>query len=147
MESNEIYDPEHVAALFDRCSSAYRWWSVVASFGMVRYWRVVCVNKIPSGTSSSGIFVDLMAGTGEVWPHLIRRFPEVSEIRAIDNSKRMHEEAMNRLHANRDENISHLKANVLDVELPENYADCVISTFGLKTFNVEQQKVIALQVS
>ena len=68
MDSNEIYDPEYVSTLFDRCSSAYRWWSAIASFGMVRYWRVVCVNAIPPSTNPKGEFVDLMAGTGEVYP-------------------------------------------------------------------------------
>ena len=53
-DSDDIYDPEYVAALFDRCSSAYRWWSAVASFGMVRYWRVVCVRAIPESTNPKG---------------------------------------------------------------------------------------------
>jgi len=146
-DSDDIYDPEYVAALFDRCSSAYRWWSAVASFGMVRYWRVVCVRAIPESTNPTGEFVDLMAGTGEVWPHLLRRYPRVSGIRAIDNSKRMHEEALKRLHSARLDRVSHLQANVLEVELPENTADCVLSTFGLKTFDTEQQARIAKQVS
>lgn len=146
MESKEIYDPDYVSTLFDRCSSGYRWWSAVASFGMVWYWRVVCVNSIPSTTNPRGEFIDLMAGTGEIWSHLIRRFPELGEIRAIDNSKRMHDEALKRLHADRAWPVSHLKTNILDVELPENSADCVVSTFGLKTFNSGQQAQIACQV-
>jgi len=146
MNPNEIYEPAYVAALFDRCSSAYRRWSAVASFGMIRRWRRVCVSSIPPATNPKGVFFDLMAGTGEVWPHLIRRYPELSEIIAIDISKRMHEEAVKQLHANRAGRVSHIKANVLDVDLIENSADCVISTFGLKTFNIEQQQRIAHQV-
>lgn len=146
MKSNEIYEPAYVAALFDRCSSAYRRWSAVASFGMIRRWRKVCVSSIPPSTNPEGVFFDLMAGTGEVWPHLIRRYPVLSEIRAIDISKRMHEEAVKQLHTNRAGRVSHIKANVLDVDLVENSADCVLSTFGLKTFNTEQQRRIAHQV-
>ena len=146
MEPNEIYDPDYVSTLFDRCSAGYRWWSAVASFGMVRYWRIVCVKSIPTETNTKGNFIDLMAGTGEVWPHLIRRFNELNEIKAIDNSKRMHDEALKRLHSDRTWRVSHQKANVLDVVLSENTADCVISTFGLKTFNKEQQVQIANQV-
>lgn len=147
MGTGDIYEPEYVAALFDRCSSSYRWWSAVASFGMIRRWRKVCVNSLPAETNAKGEFVDLMAGTGEVWPHLTHRFPDLREIRAIDISKRMHEEAIKQLHANRSNRISHVKANVLEVDLVKHSADCVVSTFGLKTFNTEQQARIAVQVS
>lgn len=146
MDPNEIYDPDYVADLFDRCTLAYRRWSAVASFGMVRRWRKLCVKNIPSNIDSTGVFFDLMAGTGEVWPHLLTRYPDIKNIKAIDNSIRMHESAMAQLHKQRSDRISHLKANVLDVDLPANAADCVLSTFGLKTFNVEQQNRIAQQV-
>ena len=146
-DSKDIYDPEYVASLFDRCSSVYRWWSAVASFGMVWYWRKVGVRSIPTDTNPHGEFIDLMAGTDEVWPHLIRRFPKLGGIRAIDNSRRMHEEALIRLHATRADRVSHLQANVLDLDLSEDAADCVISTFGLKTFDIDQQTRIAKQVS
>ena len=142
----DIYDPVTVADLFDRCSSAYRWWSAVASFGMTRIWRIVCVKSLPSTTKQDGKFLDLMAGTGEVWPHLIRRFPNLSAIEAVDNSRRMHEEALERLHSQRSDRCSHLLANALEVDLPRNSADSVISTFGLKTFNLDQQQRIAQQV-
>jgi len=145
-DGKDIYDPEFVAALFDRCSSAYRWWSAIASFGMVRMWRIVCVKSLPQHTNPEGVFIDLMAGTGEVWPHLLKRYPKISKIKAIDNSKRMHFEALKRLHATRAERVTHLQANVLDVDLPECTADCVLSTFGLKTFDVGQQARIAMQV-
>lgn len=145
--SEGIYDPEYVAALFDRCSPSYRRWSALASFGMVRRWREACVRAIPPDTNPTGEFVDLMAGTGEVWPHLLRRFPELGRITAIDNSRRMHEEALRRLHASRADRVAHLKANVLDVELGEGSADCVLSTFGLKTFDAGQQARIADRVA
>jgi len=146
-DSNDIYKPEYVEDLFDRCSSSYRRWSLVASFGMVLVWRNKCVLSIPEHTNSEGTFIDLMAGTGEVWPKLMRRFPNLTRIQAIDNSSRMHEEAMLRLHKGKNERISHLKANTLEIDLPENSADCVVSTFGLKTFNASQQFQIAKQVS
>jgi len=146
-EPNDIYDPDHVAELFDRCSSAYRLWSAVASFGIIWFWRRVCVNSLPSTTNEQGKFVDLMAGTGEIWPHLLKRFPALDTIEAIDNSRRMHEEALERLHSSRSHRCKHLHANVLEIDLPESCADCVISTFGLKTFNHAQQIIIAKQVN
>jgi len=141
-ENSDIFDPDYVADLFDRCSPAYRWWSAMASFGMVLLWRQACIRALPSSTNSEGVFVDLMAGT-----YLGRRFPKLGEIRAIDNSSRMHDEAMKRLHANRVERITHQKANTLECDLEQHSADCVISTFGLKTFNAEQQVTIAKQVN
>lgn len=145
--NSDIYDPGHVAALFDRCSNAYRWWSAVSSFGMTRIWRVVCVKSLPRETKPDGKFVDLMAGTGEVWPHLVRRFPGLHSIEAIDHPRKMHEEALKRLHSKRSYRCTHFCANALDTDLPENSADCVVSTFGLKTFNADQQKIIAKQVA
>lgn len=146
-KSKDIYAPDHVAELFDRCSSAYRRWSAIASFGMIWLWRKACVESLPSTTNARGNFVDLMAGTGEVWPHLIKKFPSLNSIEAIDNSKKMHEEAIERLHSSMSHQCRHLHANVLETKLPMNSADAVISTFGLKTFNHQQQIVIAKQVN
>lgn len=145
-EPHDIYDPDHVAELFDRCSTAYRWWSTIASFGMTRLWRIACVKSLPPTTKQNGKFVDLMAGTGEVWPHLIRYYPDLSSIEAVDNSEKMHQEALKRLHSKRSDRCSHLHANALEIELPANSADSVVSTFGLKTFSADQQRIIAQQV-
>lgn len=145
--SENIFDPAYVEDLFDRCSSSYRTWSAVSSFGMVGLWRRVCIRSLPDTTNPSGDVVDLMAGTGEVWPHLLKRFPATQSITAIDSSKRMHDEAVNRLHAERSDRCTHLKANVLETKLPSGIADSVVSTFGLKTFNLEQQRELAKQVS
>ncbi|MEO0368387.1 MAG: class I SAM-dependent methyltransferase [Pseudomonadota bacterium] len=142
-----IYDPAHVAELFDRCSSSYRRWSMVASFGMIWLWRRACIDALPSTTNMDGNFVDLMAGTGETWPYLLKRFPTLNTIQAVDNSKKMHDEAMVRLHSTRLNRCEHVLANVLEINLVPNSADCVISTFGLKTFNHQQLRVIAKQLS
>lgn len=88
-----------------------------------------------------------MAGTGEVWPHVLRRFPDIGAITALDISHRMHTEAVERLHRQYAEKISHLEANALETDLPEHFADMVVSTFGLKTFNPEQQSILAGQVA
>ena len=92
--TQDIYDPDYVADLFDRCAGNYRWWSAVSSFGFVRRWRRQCIGALPSETARAGVVVDLMAGTGEVWPHLLRRFPDTGQIVAIDISRRMHDEAV-----------------------------------------------------
>ena len=144
---NNIYDPTFVANLFDRCSSNYRRWSSISSFGFIFLWRRQCVALLVSPRQSGAIAVDLMAGTGEVWPHLLRRFPDIGTITALDISHRMHLEAVDRLHSGYAHQITHLEADALQTDLPAGYADLVISTFGLKTFNTDQQTVLANQIA
>lgn len=143
----DIYDPAFVANLFDRCSSNYRWWSAVSSFGFIYLWRRQCVARLRPPTQPHATAVDLMAGTGEVWPHLLRRFPQLGKITAIDISHRMHTEAVARLHTRYADRITHLEANALEAPLPADYADLLLSTFGLKTFSPAQQTVLAQQIA
>ncbi len=145
--TQDIYDPAFVADVFDRCSSNYRNWSGIASFGMVRRWRRQCVSALDLPRDSTASGVDLMAGTGEVWPHLLARFPQLSQITAIDISLGMHREAVTRLHSDRAERITHLCANMLETDLPDGSADFAVSTFGLKTFNATQHRVFANQLA
>jgi ubiquinone/menaquinone biosynthesis C-methylase UbiE len=144
---DNIYDPAFVADLFDRCSSNYRKWSAVSSFGFIYLWRRQCVARLIPPKQSGAVAVDLMAGTGEVWPHLLRRFPNLDRVTALDISHRMHLEAVERLHGEYANKITHLEANALQTDLPRNHADLVVSTFGLKTFDTNQQTVLANQIA
>ncbi|WP_037307886.1 class I SAM-dependent methyltransferase [Ruegeria halocynthiae] len=144
--SDDIYDPDFVAGVFDRCSGAYRNWSAVASFGIIRSWRRACINGLNLPAETTAIGVDLMAGTGEAWPHLFARFPLVQNITAIDISPGMHRQAIDRLHKDREDRITHLCSNMLETNLPSDSAEFAISTFGLKTFNAQQHAVFAAQL-
>ncbi|KJZ19700.1 class I SAM-dependent methyltransferase [Loktanella sp. S4079] len=147
--TKDIYYPAYVAALFDRCSTNYRNWSAVSSFGFVRRWRRECVALLPKNHAADTVAVDLMAGTGEVWPHLLKRFPTLGRITAIDISHQMHIDAVNRLHKHNAKRITHIEANALntDTELPADYADMGLSTFGLKTFDADQQTILTQQIA
>lgn len=138
----DIYDPTFVKGVFDRCSSRYITMSNVFSFGFVERWRRQCVGALPELPAGATGF-DLMAGTGEVWPHLLRRFPQIAAITAIDISSGMHQRAMERLHQHRAHKIAFIEDDVLASSLPDESADFVISTFGLKTFNAEQHTRLA----
>lgn len=144
---DNIYDPAFVADLFDRCSSNYRRWSAISSFGFIYLWRRQCVGRLIPPTQPGAVAVDLMAGTGEVWPHLLRRLPNLGTITALDISHRMHLEAVESLHGKYANKITHLEADALQTDLPANYADLVVSTFGLKTFDADQQSVLASQIA
>lgn len=145
--NDDIYDPKFVAELFDRCSSNYRRWSAVSSFGFTIIWRHQCVARLNAPATSGAIAVDLMAGTGEVWPHLLRKIPTLHTITALDISHRMHTEAVDRLHNKYANKITHQEIDALQTDLPKNYADIVVSTFGLKTFNKDQQSILASQIA
>ena len=145
--TNDIYDPAFVADLFDRCSSSYRRWSAISSFGFIAFWRRQCVARLAAPQNSHPVVVDLMAGTGEVWPYLLSRFPGLDKVTALDISHRMHLEAVDRLHGAYAEKITHIEADALKTDLQANYADLLVSTFGLKTFNADQQATLARQIA
>jgi ubiquinone/menaquinone biosynthesis C-methylase UbiE len=145
--AQDIFDPQFVKGVFDRCSTSYRYWSQIASFGFVWLWRRQCIDALPAFPSDGAIVADLMAGTGETWPHLLRRHPRLARIAALDISEGMVRGAIERLHRLRADRIGIIQANVLETELPKNSADALICTFGLKTFNQAQQTVIAQQVA
>lgn len=144
---NDIYDPAYVKRVFDRCSSRYIGFSYLFSFGFTERWRRQCVAFLPEPRSGGLAGYDLMAGTGEVWPHLLRRYPDLDAITAVDISSGMHQRAMSRLHAHRAHKIAFVEDDVLRSALPPASADFVVSTFGLKTFNPSQHRDLARLVA
>lgn len=138
-----IYDADFVKGVFDRCSDRYIAFSYVCSLGFTERWRRQCIAHMPAPPSASPTGYDLMAGTGEVWPHLLKRWPRIGSITAVDISAGMHRRAMKRLHKHRAHKIQFIEDNVLESELPDASADFVVSTFGLKTFNREQHGRLA----
>jgi ubiquinone/menaquinone biosynthesis methyltransferase len=147
MKDQELYDPDYVKALFDRCSASYRFWSQIASFGFIWLWRRQCINALPDFASQRGVGADLMTGTGECWSYLLRRRPGIEKIVAVDISTGMVERAIDRLHQSRRNNISVMNADVLNAGLPEASFDFVICVFGLKTFNERQHRLFARELA
>ncbi|MGY4399160.1 ubiquinone/menaquinone biosynthesis C-methylase UbiE [Sphingomonas sp. UYAg733] len=134
--TDDIYAPEFVKGVFGRCSERYITFSWLCSFGFTERWRRQCVAAMPEPTGPAGY--DLMAGTGEVWPHLLKRFPQIGQITAVDISSGMHHRAIDRLHRHRAQRIAFIEDDVFASNLPDASADFVIATFGLKTFDREQ---------
>ena len=133
--------------VFDRCSEKYIAFSWACSFGFTERWRRQCVAALPAPAAAAPRGYDLMAGTGEAWPHLLRRLPQIESITAVDISSGMHRRAMERLHRHRAHKIAFVEDDVLASNLPAESADFVISTFGLKTFNHEQHRRLAKLVA
>lgn len=143
----DIYDPAFVKGVFDRCSARYIGFSYFFSMGFTERWRRQCVEAMPPPPTLEATGYDLMAGTGEAWPHFLKRFPATRAITAIDISEGMHRRALARLHAHRKRKITFIEDDVLDSDLADRSADFVISTFGLKTFNADQQARLAALVA
>ncbi len=139
----DIYEPAFVKGVFDRCSTRYIGFSWFFSFGFTERWRRQCVEALPLDPGAGAQGYDLMAGTGEVWPHLLRRFPDIGRITAVDISSGMHRLALERLHRDRSHRIDFIEDDVLRSDLPPDSCDFIVSTFGLKTFNPAQHQALA----
>ena len=146
-EAPDIYDPVFVKGVFDRCSRRYIAFSLICSFGFTEIWRRQCVAALPPPPSARPSGYDLMAGTGEAWPHLLKRFPEIASVTAVDISSGMHQRAMARLHRHRRHRIDFIEDDVLESRLAPASADFIISTFGLKTFHPGQHRRLARLVA
>lgn len=138
----DIYDPAFVKGVFDRCSASYIGMSYLFSFGFTERWRRQCIDALPEIPPNAEGY-DLMAGTGEVWPHLLRRIPNTRAITAVDISSGMHRRALERLHRHRAHKIAFIEDDALASNLSDESADFVVSTFGLKTFNADQHARLA----
>jgi len=143
----DIYDPTFVKGIFDRCSSKYIRFSWFCSFGFTERWRRQCVGALRFSALEPAIGYDLMAGTGEVWPHLLRHHPNIGTITAVDISSGMHRHALSRLHQHRAHKIEFVEDDVLKSKLPQNSADFIVSTFGLKTFSSDQHRRLAKMIA
>ena len=142
MANQDLYDPQYVKGVFDRCSDRYIAFSYACSFGFTERWRKQCVGALDA-PASARVGYDLMAGTGEVWPHLLAAQPNIERIVAVDISSGMHLRALDRLHAMRSHQIEFIEDDVLASGLDDVSADFVVSTFGLKTFNSSQHRRLA----
>ena len=142
-----IYDPQFVKGVFDRRSNTYIAFSFICSFGFTERWRKQCVACLNPSNQQNPAGYDLMSGTGEVWPHLWRRFPNVTHITAVDISSGMHACAINRMREYPAHKINFIEDNALATALPADSADFLVSTFGLKTFNADQHQALAKLVA
>lgn len=123
-------------------SSSYGLINYISSFGFTEKWRNKCISSLSISTKDKNI-LDMMSGMGELW-NSIKQKPKqvvgldispVMNSKALENSKQY------------DFPIKVIQQNILDNELGNESFDLVTSSFGLKTFNEEQLKKLAKEVS
>lgn len=140
----DIYSKDFVAGLFDSMSSTYGFMNYVSSFGFAERWRHQFIKKLPKH-SNLEVGYDLMTGMGEVWASFDDRFKN-SKVIGLDISTMMLTRAAKNIARYRF-NISIQQADVLDNSIASNSADFIVSSFGLKTFNLAQQAILASEVA
>jgi len=135
------YDPESIRKLFDDLASTYGHVNLVSSFGFTARWRHQAVAGLP--LASADCVVDLMSGMGELWRSLATALPASAQVVGVDISPEMARRARRQWYFP----VKVRVADVLAWEPKPGFADIVVSSFGLKTFDLEQQRRLACTVA
>ena len=122
-------------------ASTYGYVNLVSSFGFTARWRQQAVDGLPLQTAES--VVDLMSGMGELWCSLSKALPASARLVGVDLSPEM----ARRTRREWNFQCEICVADVLAWEAPSGFADVVVSSFGIKTFDHEQQKLLAHKVA
>jgi demethylmenaquinone methyltransferase/2-methoxy-6-polyprenyl-1,4-benzoquinol methylase len=137
----DIYTQEFVSQLFDEMAATYGLTNYVASFGFCERWREQCIRQV-SIRPQMTVF-DFMTGMGECWHIINRSLRNQGKLIALDLS----EEMCRRGQAKRSKlsrlAITIVRQDVLANGIAANTADCIISSFGLKTFSPAQLALLA----
>ncbi len=144
MTQRDIYDPTFVASLFDEMARTYGVVNLVSSLGFARRWRRQCLRLIQ--ITHGATVLDLMTGMGELCPDLLNTIGPNGNVHAVDISPEM----CNRARRHTPTNASRLQvieADALNCPIEDGSVDCVVSTFGLKTFNSGQLAKLATEVA
>ncbi len=142
----DIYDPQFVKGMFDRMSKTYGLTNYIASFGFTDRWRRQCINDLPF-IEPDAVGFDMMSGMGESWGEIQKRIGANGQITALDISDEMNRKGKKHLKRFKLKNIKQRKLNVLQNDIPSISADFIVSTFGIKTFNLGQQKIFAKEIN
>ncbi|WP_420631513.1 class I SAM-dependent methyltransferase [Candidatus Leptofilum sp.] len=141
----DIYDPPFVRRLFDEMAHTYGIVNLISSFGFARRWRRQCLRSIEIAPGSS--VLDLMTGMGELCPDLLKILGVNGSVQAIDISPVMCARAKQHASAKDPLRLCVIQANALNCPIDNESVDYVVSTFGLKTFNLRQLAALANEVS
>jgi len=122
-------------------ASTYGYVNLVSSFGFAARWRHQAVAGLP--LASADCVVDLMSGMGELWRSLAMALPASARVIGVDISPEM----ARRTHREWHFPVKVCVADVLGWSPQPAFADVVVSSFGLKTFDRDQQRRLAHAVA
>ncbi len=121
-------------------ASTYGHVNLISSFGFTARWRHQAVAGLP--LASADCVVDLMSGMGELWRSLGSTLPPSARVVGVDISPEMARRTQREWPFSTQVDV----ADVLTWEPKGAFADVVVSSFGLKTFDREQQRRLAYRV-
>jgi ubiquinone/menaquinone biosynthesis C-methylase UbiE len=122
-------------------ASTYGHVNLISSFGFTARWRRQVVARLP--LASAECVVDLMSGMGELWRSLAPSLPASARVIGVDISPEMARRTQREWHFPVEVRV----ADVLAWNPEAGIADVVVSSFGLKTFDLEQQQRLAWLVA
>jgi ubiquinone/menaquinone biosynthesis C-methylase UbiE len=135
------YDPDSIRSLFEGMASTYGYVNLISSFGFTARWRHQAVAGLP--LAAADCVVDLMSGMGELWRSLANGLPASARVVGVEMSPEM----ARRTHLKWRFPVEVCVADVFAWDPQSAFADVVVSSFGLKTFDLEQQRRLANMVA
>lgn len=135
--------PAAVEALFDQLARTYQWHGYLAA-GLTGWWRRQLLKGLSLGPGQ--VVIDLMTGTGELWPGLLARVGTGGRVRAVDFSAAMLTAADRRRQQLGARAVSLHRADACRSGLAAASADAVVCAFGLKTLAPEQLPALAAEI-
>jgi demethylmenaquinone methyltransferase/2-methoxy-6-polyprenyl-1,4-benzoquinol methylase len=130
--------PQTIQAMFNSIADHYDLANVVLSFSLYKRWNKALIRHVLK-PSSPLVFLDLCAGTGEIAFQYLRTLPTSCHAYLIDFSSDMLEQAKRKatsLSFPAPHTLSYLEANVQELPLPDQLADCATMAYGMR--NVQQ---------
>lgn len=136
----DIYEQAYLKALFNEMSATYGLVNLISSLGFTVVWRTYCIQQLPE--KIQGHCCDLLSGMGELIPLLKKQSNAIEQITALDFSSAMCAN-IKKHYRTIDEPLVVLEEDVFDSSIEEGSVDCLVCTFGLKTFTKKQQQQFA----
>lgn len=142
--THELYEPGFVRHLFNQLADSYHWHQWMSG-GLTAWWRRQAAALLPRLPAQATV-IDLMSGSGEMWPALRRRLGPAAQLHAVDFAPAMLAGAARRLDADPRHARTELHlADALAAPLPTGAADAVVCGYGLKTLDAAGTAALATE--
>lgn len=139
--------PATIQSMFNSIAKRYDLTNAVLSFSLHRYWNRTLVKYVKQ-TSSSPVLLDLCSGTGDIAFAYLKQVSSPCQAYLIDFSSEMLEHAKqkaNVLNLPSSQPISFIEADVQQIPLPDQIANCATMAYGIR--NVQDPKLCIQEVS
>ncbi|MGH8608801.1 MAG: class I SAM-dependent methyltransferase, partial [Gammaproteobacteria bacterium] len=140
----DIFDPTFVKDIFQDMAGKY-WVNDFCSLGLANRWRELAIRaiRLPQGAA----VCDLMTGTGEALPFLLKFIGSEGRVVAVDFSGRMLDQAHERIKCLGAGNVSLVEEGIFSCSLPDTSFDAVTCMFGAKLIPVLQWTAFAALIA